>query len=104
MTTIAAGKSPGRLRRTAASAEGPPADAPIAIRGCWRSDPEEPLPEAGTWGDHPCGMRAPMEEAVIEQRNGTGMEAVIRQLELDEPRSLGAALASLGRGMLAKKA
>jgi hypothetical protein len=31
------------------------------------------------------------------------MAAVIRQLELDEPRSLGAALASLGRTMLGAK-
>jgi hypothetical protein len=73
----------------------------------WRGyaePPEAPAPQSGTWGDHPCGMRAPMIEADIEQRNGTGMQAVIRQLELDEPGSLGAALASLGRGMLAKKA
>jgi hypothetical protein len=72
----------------------------------WRGyvePPEAPVPQSGTWGDHPCGMRAPMIEADIEQRSGSGMEAVIRQLELDEPRSLAAALASLGRGMLAKK-
>jgi hypothetical protein len=73
----------------------------------WRGyvePPEAPAPQSGTWGDHPCGMRAPMIEADIEQRSGSGMEAVIRQLELDEPRSLAAALARLGRGMLAKKA
>jgi hypothetical protein len=65
--------------------------------------PEAPAPQPGTWGDHPCGMRAPMEEAVIEQRGGGGMQAVIRQLELDEPGSVAARLASLGRAMLAKK-
>jgi hypothetical protein len=64
--------------------------------------PEAPAPQSGTWGDHPCGMRALLIEADIEQRNGSGMEAVIRQLELDKPGSLGAALASLGRGMLAQ--
>jgi hypothetical protein len=65
--------------------------------------PEAPAPQSGTWGDHPCGMRAPIEEAVIEQRNGTGMEAVIRQLELGKPGGLEAALARLGRGMLGGK-
>jgi hypothetical protein len=73
----------------------------------WRGyvePPEAPAPQSGTWGDHPCGMRAPMEEADIERRNGTGMEAMLRQLELDEPGSVGAALARLGWGMLAKKA
>jgi hypothetical protein len=73
----------------------------------WRGyvePPEAPPPQSGTWGDHPCGMRAPMEEAVIEQRSGSGMTAVIKQLELDKPGSVGAALASLGRGMLAEKA
>ena len=65
--------------------------------------PKRLPPQSGTWGDHPCGLRAPMIEADIEQRNGGSMEAVIRQLELDEPGSVAAALASLGRGMLAKK-
>jgi hypothetical protein len=49
----------------------------------WRGyvePPEAPAPHTGTWGGHPCGMRAPMEEAVIEQRSGTGMQAVVRQL------------------------
>ena len=69
----------------------------------YRPAQEPPAPQPGTWGDHPCGMRAPMIEADIEQRNGGSMEAVIRQLELDERGSVAAALASLGRGMLAKK-
>jgi hypothetical protein len=71
----------------------------------WRGyvePPEAPAPQSGTWGDHPCGMRAPMIEADIEQRSGSGMEAVIRQLELDERGGLSAALASLGKTMLAK--
>ena len=33
----------------------------------WRGyvePPEAPPPQSGTWGDHPCGMRDPMTEAV----------------------------------------
>jgi hypothetical protein len=36
----------------------------------WRGfaeTPEAPPPAPGTWGDHPCGMRDPMEEATAEQ-------------------------------------
>jgi len=72
----------------------------------WRgyvAPPEAPAPQSGTWGDHPCGLRHPLTEAVTEQCEGGGMEAVIRQLELDRPGSVAAALARLGRGMLAKK-
>jgi hypothetical protein len=69
----------------------------------YREPPEAPSPQSGTWGDHPCGMRAPLIEADIEQRNGGGMQAVVRQLELDAPGTLAAALASLGRAMLGKK-
>jgi hypothetical protein len=71
----------------------------------WRgyvAPPEAPPPPSGTWGDHPCGMREPMEEAVTEQRQGGSMEAVIRQLELDQPHSVAAALARLGRAMAKK--
>jgi hypothetical protein len=72
----------------------------------WRGyvePPEAPAPQSGTWGDHPCGMRAPIEEAIIELRSGSGTEAVIRQLELGEPNGFEAALAKLGEAMLAKK-
>jgi hypothetical protein len=65
--------------------------------------PEPPAPQSGTWGDHPCGQRAPIIEAVIEQRNGSGMEAVVRQLKLGERGGFEAALAKLGEAMLAKK-
>ena len=70
----------------------------------YREPPEAPAPQSGTWGDHPCGMREPLIEAEIEQRNGGSMEAVIRQLELDSPGTVAAALAGLGRAFLAKKA
>ncbi|HMD69469.1 MAG TPA: hypothetical protein VKF42_11360 [Chitinivibrionales bacterium] len=65
--------------------------------------PEAPAPQSGTWGDHPCAMREPLTEAVTEQRQGGGTEAVIRQLELDRPGTVAAALASLGRAMIARK-
>ena len=66
--------------------------------------PEAPPPQPGTWGDHPCGMRDPLTEADIERRNGTGPEAVIRQLELGERGSVAAGLASLGRALFGAKA
>ncbi len=67
----------------------------------YREPPEAPPPQSGTWGDHPCGLRDPMTEAVAEQRIGGSPEAVIRQLELDEPGSLAGRLASLGRALFA---
>jgi hypothetical protein len=69
----------------------------------YREPPGAPLPETGTWGDHPCGMREPMEEAVTEQRMGGGMEAVIQQLELAGRGTLAAALASLGKAIRGEK-
>jgi hypothetical protein len=65
--------------------------------------PEAPPPQSGTWGDHPCGMRDPLTEAVAEQRYGGGTAAVIRQLELGSPGSVAAGLASLGRAMFGTK-
>jgi hypothetical protein len=68
----------------------------------WRGfieTPDAPPPPPGTWGDHPCGMRDPMEEAAAEQRAGGAMAAIIKQLELGEPGSLAARLASLGRAL-----
>ena len=72
----------------------------------WRGykEPVEPPPPApGTWGNHPCGMRAALIEAVTELHDGGSTEAVIRQLENDSTDPLAAALVRLGRGMLAKK-
>src|SRR5271154_3222067 len=65
--------------------------------------PEAPPPQSGTWGDHPCGMREPLTEAVIEQRQGGSTEAVIRQLELDSDGGTASALARLGRAMFGTK-
>ncbi len=69
----------------------------------YQEPPEAPVPEPGTWGDHPCGMRDPMTEAEIEQRQGGGIGAMIRQLELGERGSTAAALASLGRAFMTAK-
>jgi hypothetical protein len=72
----------------------------------WRGysePPEAPPPLIGTWGDHPCGMREPMEEAVTEQRLGGGTAAVIQQLELAERGTLAAALAGLGKAVMGAK-
>jgi hypothetical protein len=69
----------------------------------YREPPEAPSPQSGTWGDHPCGMRDALTEAVTELRYGTGPEAVIRQLEMDSTDPLAAALASLGRTMNGRK-
>ena len=69
----------------------------------YKEPPEAPPPPSGTWGDHPCGMREALTEAMTELRYGGSTEAVIRQLENDNANELATALASLGRGMLAKK-
>ena len=65
--------------------------------------PEAPPPLSGTWGDHPIGQREPLIEADTERRMGSGINAMIRQLELGERGSLAAALARLGRSLQAAK-
>jgi hypothetical protein len=63
----------------------------------YREAAPAPKPAPGTWGDHPCGMRDPHEEACTELRLGGGVAAAIRQLDLDtDKRSIAHALASLG--------
>jgi hypothetical protein len=69
----------------------------------YREPPEAPAPQSGTWGDHPCGMRDPLTEAVTEQLLGGTREAVIRQLELDDENGPASALARLGRAMFRAK-
>lgn len=68
----------------------------------YREPHEAPPPQPGTWGDHPCGMRDVLTEAITDLRSGSSTEAVIRHLELDEdgPAS---ALARLGRAMFGAK-
>jgi hypothetical protein len=72
----------------------------------WRGfiePPEAPPPQSGTWGDHPIGQRDPLIEADTERRMGSGINAMIRQLDLGEPGSLAAALAKLGRSLAGAK-
>jgi hypothetical protein len=64
----------------------------------WRgyTGPQDaPPPEAGTWGDHPCGTRDALAEAVQE----TSMAGMLHQLEADPLDRLAASLASLGRSL-----
>ncbi len=68
----------------------------------YKAPPEAPPPEAGTWGDHPCGTRDALTEAVTEAKHGGKIEAQIRQLEHDPGDRLAAALARLGRSMEAR--
>jgi hypothetical protein len=65
----------------------------------YREPPQAPPPQSGTWGDHPCGMRDALIEAVTELRYGSNREAVLRQLEIDEGNPLAKALAKFGRAL-----
>jgi len=65
--------------------------------------PEASAPQSGTWGDHPCGMRDALTEAVTELGFGGSPEAVIQQLEADSTNELAVALARLGRAINGKK-
>jgi hypothetical protein len=63
----------------------------------YREEPAAPKPASGTWGDHPCGMRDPHEEACTELRLGGNVAAAIRQLDLEtDKNSIAYALAKLG--------
>ncbi len=67
---------------------------PTAWRG-YTPPAEPPPPDAGTWGDHPCGQRAPLVEAAQEAEPA----AMIRALEADTGDRLALALAKLGRAV-----
>lgn len=69
----------------------------------YREPPQAPPPQSGTWGDHPCGMRDALIEAVTELRYGSGPETVIRQLEADSTNALAVTLAKLGRALHGSK-
>jgi hypothetical protein len=71
----------------------------------WRgfaAKPEAPAPEPGTWGDHPCGTRDAMTEAVTEIAEGRGIASVVQQLEADPTDPLAAVLARWGRSIAAR--
>jgi hypothetical protein len=57
---------------------------------------EAPAPEPGTWGDHPCGTRDALTEAVSEGPAASVM-SLVQQLENDPTDELAAVLARLGR-------
>ena len=68
----------------------------------WRgfaAPPPVPAPEAGTWGDHHCGLRDALTEAVVEVGQGSELAAVVKQLEADPANGLAAVLARLGRAI-----
>jgi hypothetical protein len=68
----------------------------------WRgfaTKPPAPPPEAGTWGDHPCGARDALTEAAAALAEGSDRASVIQQLEMDATNPLAAVLARLGRTM-----
>ena len=64
---------------------------------------EAPPPESGTWGDHPCGARDALTEAVADAAAGASLTATVRQLETDPDNKLAAVLARLGRAIEAKE-
>jgi hypothetical protein len=66
----------------------------------YRPPAEMPLPHPAVWGKAPV-MPSVHEEAVIEQRSSGDRREVIRILELGPLGGIEAALASLGRSMLA---
>jgi hypothetical protein len=62
-----------------------------------RPRPPAPPPEAGTWGDHP-----PLPSIIEQAATAASFPERVRTLELDEPGSLAAALARLGRAVQAR--
>ena len=71
---------------------------PVSHWRGYRGLPEAPSPEPGTWGDHPCGMRDALAEAVAEGPDAP-LLAVVRQLENDPGNPLAKVLARLGRSL-----
>jgi hypothetical protein len=67
------------------------------------SEPAPIFPEAGTWGEHPCGEREPLTEAFAARRQGASAQAMLRRLgEADADDGPDGALLRLGRGALRK--
>ena len=60
--------------------------------------PEAPPPEPGTWGDHPCGTRDALTEAIAEGPEAS-VTNMVCQLENDPTDKLAAVLARLGRSI-----
>lgn len=61
--------------------------------------PSPPLPDPGTWGDHPPAAREALAGAVAALREGCGLATVTAELEADPGNGLAAVLARLGRAI-----
>jgi hypothetical protein len=61
-----------------------------------------PVPEQGTWGDHP-PLPAALEQAMAERRNGGSVESALKILEQDETDPIARSTARLFRSVLAKE-
>jgi len=68
----------------------------------WRGYFEPPAPEAGTWGDHPCGTRDPLAEGAAEWRQGASVGAMVQVYQTDGEGGLAASLGRLGRAILGR--
>jgi hypothetical protein len=73
----------------------------------WRGlDPqpttEPPVPEPGTWGDHP-PLPDAIEQAMAERRNGGSVESALRILEEDRADPIARSTARLFRAALARE-
>jgi hypothetical protein len=64
--------------------------------------PEAPLPDPGTWGDHP-PLPSVMEQAVDDRKSGGSLNAALTVLEQDETDELAAACARLFRQVEAQE-
>ena len=71
---------------------------PVSQWRGYRALPDAPPPEPGTWGDHPCGMRDALMEALTEGSDAP-LLAKVRQLENDPDNPLAKVLARLGRSI-----
>ena len=63
---------------------------------------EPPVPEQGTWGDHP-PLPDAIEQAMAERRNGGSVESAIRILEEDRADPIARSTARLFRAALARE-
>jgi hypothetical protein len=75
---------------------------PSQWRGLDPQPTEPPVPEQGTWGDHP-PLPDALEQAMAERRNGGSVESAIRILEEDGADPLACSTARLFRSVLARE-
>jgi hypothetical protein len=75
---------------------------PSQWRGLNPQPTEPPVPEQGTWGDHP-PLPDALEQAMAERQNGGSVESAIRILEQDGADPIARATARLFRSVLARE-